>query len=173
MKYEIDIYENNSNNTLRFSLGKSGKRPLFVIGLNPSTADESKPDRTITKTMRFAILNDFDGFIMLNLYPQRATKPENLDKTFNQEYHNKNLKIITSLSQKYAEINILSAWGADILIRDYLKDCLRDIKKSIKNSNINWWQIGDLTKSGHPRHPSRAAYELGLKPMNIINYLMT
>ena len=172
MKYEIDIYKNNSENTLRFLLGKKGKKPLFVIGLNPSTADESKPDTTTTKIMRFADLNNYDSFILLNLYPQRTRYPEKLDTSINYEYHRKNLQIISSDIQKYSEINILCAWGEDIMIRDYLKKCLRDIIEILKNSNVNWWQIGDFTKSGHPRHPSRAAYKLGLKRTNIENYII-
>ncbi len=172
MKYEIDIYENNSENTLRFLLGKSGKKPLFVIGLNPSTANESKPDNTVTKIMRFAELNNYDSFLMLNLYPQRTSQPKKLDNSINHEYHRKNLQRISSHLQKYSEINILCAWGENIMIRDYLKKCLGDIIEILNNSNVNWWQIGDFTKSGHPRHPSRAAYKLGLKHTNINNYII-
>ena len=34
----------------RFTLEQAGKKMLFVIGLNPSTADESRPDRTVNRT---------------------------------------------------------------------------------------------------------------------------
>ncbi len=170
MKYEIDIYKNNSENTLRFSLGKSGKKPLFVIGLNPSTADKNKPDRTITKIMKFAEDNNYDGFIVFNLYPQRTPNPDKLDKSINYEYHKQNLQIINSYLQKYSEINILCAWGESIMIRNYLKKCLYDLIEILKNSNVIWWRIGDFTKTGHPRHPSRVAY-LELKPLDINSYM--
>lgn len=51
MEYKITHYKINSNNTCRFVLGSSGQKPLFVIGLNPSTADDKKPDRTIRRVI--------------------------------------------------------------------------------------------------------------------------
>ena len=41
---------------------------------------------------------------------------------------------------------------------------------NLLNLNIYWWHIGDLTKTGHPRHPSRVPY-VGLKPMDIEDYI--
>lgn len=40
------------------------------------------------KVMHYAEQENFDGFTMINLYPQRATKPENL-KSFDKELHQK------------------------------------------------------------------------------------
>ena len=171
MNYSIDIYKNNQENTLRFLLGKSGINPLFVIGINPSTADENKPDRTISKIIRFAEFNNFDGFIMLNLYPQRTPYPKNLDNELNYEYHRKNIEIVKEYIKDYRELNILAAWGETIRIRHYLPKCLSDLKQVFDCYKTNWLQIGNFTKSGHPRHPSRAAYKLGLKPMDIDQYL--
>ncbi len=62
-------------NTVRYLLKKEGKRILYVIGINPSTANQEKPDRTIRRVMGFAEDNGFDGFAMINLYPQRSTLP--------------------------------------------------------------------------------------------------
>ena len=45
---------------------------MYVIGINPSTANEEKPDRTIGRVMGFAEENGFDGFAMINLYPQET-----------------------------------------------------------------------------------------------------
>lgn len=90
MDYKITHYKINSNNTYRFVLGSSGQKPLFVIGLNPSTADDKKPDKTIRRVMGFAEGNGFDSFVMMNLYPQRATKPTDLEKQLDLEILNKN-----------------------------------------------------------------------------------
>ena len=57
--YNPDIYHRNTNNSCRYALGISGKNPLFVVGLNPSTADDQKPDQTIKKVMGFAQRNGF------------------------------------------------------------------------------------------------------------------
>jgi len=37
--------------------------------VNPSTTTDKKLDFTATKVMEYAERNDFDSFIMLNVYP--------------------------------------------------------------------------------------------------------
>jgi len=51
------------------------------IGLNPSTADESKDDPTIRRCMGFARDWGYGGIYMTNLFALRATHPEELKKT--------------------------------------------------------------------------------------------
>ena len=57
----------------RFVLEQPGKKMLLVVGLNPSTADETHPDPTTHKVMGFAEGGGYDGFAMLNLSSERAT----------------------------------------------------------------------------------------------------
>ena len=68
-----DIYSNDRNDTLRFTLGKSGSRKLLTVGLNPSTATQETSDTTVAKVEGVAKRTGFDGFVMLNLYPIRST----------------------------------------------------------------------------------------------------
>lgn len=171
MSYTIDFYERNEGNTLRFILGKTGCKALFVIGLNPSTADDSKPDRTISKILKFAHLNGYDGFVMLNLYPQRTPYPRDLNEEMNQVYHLENLERISAFVRSYHKLDILAAWGDTIMVRKYLADCLMDISHLFAYKNTTWFRIGDYTKNGHPRHPSRTAYNFGFNKMDINQYL--
>ncbi len=71
--------------------------------------------------------------------------------------------------EKYESVSIMAAWGETIRTREYFKKCLVDIFDSTKNKKINWLTIG-FTQSGHPRHPSRAAY-IGLTDFDIEKYL--
>ena len=57
-QYHVDIYKVNDDNSLRFVLGTKGLKPLIVLGLNPSTADDCKPDLTISKIIGFANRNN-------------------------------------------------------------------------------------------------------------------
>ena len=57
----------------RFTLEQAGKKMLFVIGLNPSTADESRPDRTVNRIRGFAQGGGYDGFAVFNLSAERST----------------------------------------------------------------------------------------------------
>ena len=169
--YKIDIYQNNKDNSARFTLGCSGKHPLFVLGLNPSTADDQKPDRTITKIITFAKNAHFDGFVMLNLYAQRTPYPNQLHVALNQDLHLANLEKIRECLGSFKQPSILAAWGGDLRLRPYLFECLQDIWKTAASVDPNWLKIGELTQNGHPRHPSRAAYKFGLTTFNIHNYL--
>lgn len=56
------------------------KRKVAFIGLNPSTADETKDDPTIRRCIGFARTWGKGGLLMLNLYAFRATLPADLWK---------------------------------------------------------------------------------------------
>jgi len=51
---------------------------VMFIGLNPSTADESKDDPTIRRCMGFAKAWGFGGLCMTNLFAYRATDPNKM-----------------------------------------------------------------------------------------------
>lgn len=171
MDYKITHYKINSTNTCRFVLGSAGQKPLFVIGLNPSTADDKKPDRTIRRVMGFAEGNGFDSFVMLNLYPQRATKPTDLEKQIDLEILNKNIVEILNAISEIPNPTILAAWSATISVRGYFKECIQRLCVATKDKNINWRKLGESTKEGHPRHPLYAPYILPLTKFDIENYL--
>lgn len=48
---------------------------MAFIGLNPSTADETKDDPTIRRCINFAKREGLGGLCMLNIFAFRATKP--------------------------------------------------------------------------------------------------
>ena len=147
--YVPDFYAEN-----RYILGTQGSNPLICIGINPSTAEPDKPDRTIKAVSGIAERNGFDSWIMLNIYAQRATKPEDMDKELNAFLHQENLKAFRYvLSSINATPSILAAWGGTINLRPYLKGCLKDIVSVSKEYNVQWLHVGDLLKAGHPHHP--------------------
>jgi hypothetical protein len=53
-------------------------RLLMWIGLNPSTADESQLDPTLTRIAGYTLREGYDGFIMTNLFAYRATLPSDM-----------------------------------------------------------------------------------------------
>ena len=141
--------------TLRYVLKKEGKNPLFVIGLNTSTADENNYDTTVLNAMKIAVAKGFDGFVMFNLYPLRATDPAELPKTDDQKLLDKNVAAIQKELGSVANPTILAAWGTLIEERQYLGECLRKIVQLPTAQAAKWQHFGDLTKEGHPRHLSR------------------
>ncbi|MFC2752299.1 MAG: DUF1643 domain-containing protein [Cardiobacterium sp.] len=174
MEYKIDIYDANELKNCRFALGKSSENSLFIFGLNPSTADNNNPDQTIMKIMGFAEQNGYTGFVMLNLYPRRATQPENLDKSADKDVIIDNERVILEQVSKQKNPNILLAWGNKIYTREYFIECINRIYNLLTSKiyQINWWRIGDLTQSGQPRHPSRAPYQ-DFQKMDMETYFKT
>lgn len=171
MNYEINLYKNSKDNSCRFLLGNVGSKTLFVVGLNPSTANEEKPDLTLSKVMGFANKNNYDGFVMLNLYPKRATDPTELPQNENLEDLQQNYNEIQSLLEEFDTFDILASWGENITKRNYLKKSLFEIFKIVEKNNGKWKKIGELTKSGHPRHPSRIAYSKEINEFNMTKYI--
>ncbi|PLX22270.1 MAG: hypothetical protein C0599_06790 [Salinivirgaceae bacterium] len=147
------IYKTDDNNRSRFVLGIEGVNPLICFGINPSTAAPGKLDNTVKSVERLAFNNGFDSWIMLNLYPQRATQPAKIHKRLQAKLHQENLYQIEKLIANYNQLNLWAAWGTLIEFRSYFFKCLSDIKEIVDSYSHNWIKSGDLTKAGHPRHP--------------------
>lgn len=169
MKYE-NITMIGDNDKVRYLLKKEGSKPLVVIGVNPSTANDDRPDATMTRVLGIAERNGYDGFIMLNLYPQRCVKPASLSRGFDAAIHEENLRQFKEALAGIDHPDVLLAFGDNIGIRPYLKNCLRDIVAVINGHNPHWLQLGTPTGNGNPRHPLYAGYR-ELTDFDINGYL--
>lgn len=167
-----DIYKVSGKN-IRFKLGKSGNNKLIVLSLNPSTATDEKADVTVSKVERISLLNSFDGFVLVNLYPLRKTSPSKLPKWKNKNIYYENLSLIINFISKEEGPVIWAAWGKDISLRTYLRESLKLIHKSVEKFQTEWIHFGSLTKDGHPRHPSRVSYRWNFSGFDIENYVAT
>lgn len=163
---------------VRFFLGNLGKRPLIVFGVNPSTASEEEDDPTIRKVKRLAKLKrleGYDGWIMLNLYPQRTPDPEFLDTdpdkpkkgldTYNPAYQETNEAVVEEVLRRFPDGLLIAAWGNNVDKRHYLKACCQHILSCTKRQ---WYIIDTPTKPRNPRHPLYAA-SLTLSPISFDN----
>jgi hypothetical protein len=164
------IYTRTDDNKARFLLGEQGKNTLICIGINPSTAVPGKLDNTLTSVKRFSRDLHYDSWMMLNVYPQRATDPNNLHEEFDPSYHAENLKHIRAFLRS-GTFDIWAAWGTLIKKRKYLPECLNDIVSITKGRSIHWYTIGKTTKAGHPHHPLYLSKSLGLSAFDINEYM--
>ena len=165
------LYAPNFYSEYRYILGTRGENPLICIGINPSTAEPDNLDNTLKSVERIAKGNGFDSFIMFNVYAQRATDPDSMEKECNLMLHKENLKAfrhILSISQKPA---VWAAWGAIIEKRDYLADCVRDMVKIGQEYGAAWYCAGAITKKGHPHHPLYLRKDEKIKPFDVEGYL--
>ena len=157
--YKVTIGEKNwifrasDDDKNRYILGIDGKRPLICFGINPSTASPGTADPTIRSVSRIAEYNGYDGWVMLNIYPQRYTDPNRIDETLNQKLHEENLYYINEILELYRPRELWAAWGNLIAKRKFFKDCLAEISNLVKQYQCKWIAFGKINKSGHPRHP--------------------
>jgi hypothetical protein len=119
--------------------------PLVVIGLNPSTADETTDDATIRRCVGFAKAWGHGGLIMLNLFALRATDPRALlDVSLRDAIGPENGD---HLLQATAHADrVLCAWGAHGRLHG-------------RGGHVASALVGrplvhfGLTKGGQPKHP--------------------
>ena len=172
-EYDIKkwLYAPNFYSEYRYILGTRGQNPLICIGINPSTAQPEDLDNTLKSVERIALGNGFDSFIMFNVYAQRATSPDDMEKECNLLLHKENLeafRYVLSISEKPA---VWAAWGAIIEKRKYLPACVRDMLEAGREYSAQWYCAGAITKKGHPHHPLYLRKDEKLKPFDVSTYL--
>ena len=172
-EYDIEkwLYVPHSYSEYRYILGTRGKNPLICIGINPSTAAPDALDPTLKSVERIAHANGYDSFLMFNVYAQRATRPDDMEKAMNPLLHGENRKAFRYLLSLSPAPAVWAAWGNIIEKRDYLKDCMRDFLEDGKNVGAKWFTAGPLLKSGHPHHPLYLRKDTQLFDFDIEAYL--
>ena len=171
--YDIErwLYVPNQYSEYRYILGTRGKNPLICIGINPSTAAPDALDPTLQSVERIAHSNGYDSFLMFNVYAQRATRPDDMEKTCNTLLHEENRKAFRYLLSLSPAPAVWAAWGNIIMKRDYLMDCMRDFLADGKAVGAKWYTAGPLLKSGHPHHPLYLKRDTQLLDFDIEAYL--
>jgi len=116
------------------------------IGLNPSTADETKDDPTIRRCIRFAKDWGYGGIYMLNLFAFRATKPADMKAA---EFPVGAMNDTTLVDYAKKSQLVIAAWGFH---GDYLGRAWTVTDFLPVHSGRVLHCLG-TTKDGHPKHP--------------------
>jgi len=113
------------------------KPKVMFIGLNPSTADESKNDPTIRRVISMAKNWGFGGVYMMNLYTYITPYPKDLQ--FAVGYQDiERLKLVAKKCEQ-----VIFAWGNfKVFGRDEI----------VKNTFPNALAL-QINKNGSPKHP--------------------
>ncbi|CAA6827015.1 MAG: Unknown protein [uncultured Sulfurovum sp.] len=117
------------------------KPMVMIIGLNPSTADETEDDPTIGRCISFSKSWGYGGVYMLNLFAFRATEPKDMFKALNP-VGSENDNFIEIYSKKVDKI--ICAWGND----GVYKNRSYHIRK--KFNNLFYLK---MNQTGEPSHP--------------------
>ena len=157
----------------RYILGTAGEKPLICVGINPSTAAPNDLDNTLKSVERIALGNGYDSFIMFNVYAQRATRPDDMEKECNPILHRENMAAFRwALEQtRNGAPAVWAAWGTIIEKRPYLADCLRDMIAIGNELGACWYSAGAHSKKGHPHHPLYLRKDCPLDEFDVAGYL--
>ena len=136
----------------RYSLTRiwdEDKPNVMFVMLNPSTADEKNDDPTIRRCINFAKDFGAGGIYVVNLFPLRATNPNELlinDSIISEE--NKNY------IKKYSELSsiIICAWGNNKIIKRINKKFNTNVYNQLKLINSELYCL-ELSKDNTPKHP--------------------
>ena len=165
------LYAPNFYSEYRYILGTRGERPLICIGINPSTARPDALDNTLKSVERIALGNGYDSFLMFNVYAQRATSPDDMERRCNEALHRENLEAFRYVLSLSREPAVWAAWGAIIEKRDYLPQCLRDMLSAGEEHGARWYCAGAISKKGHPHHPLYLRKDEVLREFDVKGYL--
>ncbi|WP_168915957.1 DUF1643 domain-containing protein [Microcella flavibacter] len=140
----------------RFALGRvltpsRSLNPLVVIAMNPSYADHSESDRTVNTVIAASSQLGHDGWLMLNLYPERRTKP-NMLGAFDAVLWARNWAVIDDVLDTFAVNEVLGAWGNPP--NHTIREALKRTRTALHARGTRVYHFGTLTKSGSPRHPT-------------------
>ena len=158
----------------RYILGTRGKNPLICIGINPSTARPDDLDNTLKSVSRIAAGNGYDSWIMFNVYAQRATRPDDMDRELNPRLHRENMAAFRYILQNVApgvSPAVWAAWGAIIEKRPYLPGCVREMAELGQQYGARWLRAGKCSVKGHPHHPLYLRKDEKTVDFDIENYL--
>ena len=155
----------------RYILGTRGANPLICIGINPSTARPDALDNTLKSVERIALGNGFDSFTMFNVYAQRATNPDDMERELNEHLHTENMKAFDYVLSQSENPVVWAAWGAIIEKRKYLPHCVRDMIEIGRKHNARWVCAGKNSKKGHPHHPLYLRKDEPVRDFDIVGYI--
>jgi hypothetical protein len=140
--------------TYRYRLSRTwatGPTAVFVL-LNPSTADATTDDRTVTRCVKYAAGMGFGALIVVNLFALRSSDPSDLD-THSAPVGPENDAHIAAAC--VAGDRTIVGWGNT----GEKQGRGREVATRL---DVDLYAIG-TTKAGHPRHPSRTPYDTAVE----------
>lgn len=150
-----ELFDNNSGaefskcRKYRYKLWRIWDESLpkaMCIGLNPSNANETKPDPTITNLIKMLRKLGYGGFYMTNLFAWISSKPEDL------------LTCADALGENENKLKEVEAICDDVIV------CWGNFKQAEKRimevlPNYPFAKCFGVTQSGKPFHPLAMMYK--------------
>ena len=151
----------------------SGTKTLVFIGLNPSKANSSNNDKTLTRIINFCSRWNYKNIYVINLFGLISKSPSKLSKSKDPVGENNDLITLKALEFWRENINcdLWLGWGdkgqlykRDRIVLKLIKDFSK-IEKKENNYSRRVLSLG-YTNKGSPRHPLYMPNKSLLKPFD-------
>lgn len=131
----------------------------MVIGLNPSTANETKTDATITHLTAMLKILGYGGVYMMNCWSYVSSNPKLIKSNpFSDEWNSNTIIMVAGKCK-----DVIFAWGSFPIIREKCKD------KEFEEMFPNALCFG-RNKNSTPMHPLAMMYAGLTKKPKLIMY---
>lgn len=139
------------------------KSKVMFIGVNPSTADANEDDQTTTKLIEFTRRWGFGKYVLMNLFPYRATDYRELEKYYNYPVHWRKNHQDLRKNIRQSDL-IVPMWGRRKKVPQHLRVEARVVKNLINKETKDKKMVKcfGLTKCGEPKHPLMLGYDTPL-----------
>lgn len=114
---------------------------VLFIGLNLSTADNTKDDATTKKVVSFAKNHGFGGVFLANCFPYIATDPKQLIDFSHHQENDGYLRQLQNLAKE-----VVFAWGNFPIVAEKERD--KKMHRLFPNAKVL-----AFNKNGTPKHP--------------------
>jgi hypothetical protein len=141
--------------TYRYRLSRTwdASRPTVAFVLcNPSTADATTDDRTVTRCVKYGAGMGFGRLVVVNLFALRTSSPADIDAHPNPVGPDNDayLRAATAAADR-----VIVGWGNAGAKRGRSRQVVERLDTTL-------YAIG-TTNAGHPRHPSRTPYDVTIE----------
>lgn len=133
------------------------KPKAMCIGLNPSTANATKPDPTITNLIKMLKLLGYGGFYMTNLFAWISPNPKDLLSCDDPLGNNEN--VLSEVEQICDDVIV--CWGNFKEAEDRIKDVLPRYPNAL---------CFGVNQNGTPAHPLAMMYQGKTKNPKLTTY---
>lgn len=132
------------------------KPRLVFVMLNPSTADETIPDPTITRCMTRAKRMGYGGLEVVNIFALRSTDPDALYMHRDPvgPENDTHIKAACATAME-SDGKVILGWGTHGAL--YTRG--REVRSMLNDEQINTYALA-LTKEGYPKHPLYVGYNV-------------
>lgn len=148
-----------------FRTWDSARAPLMIVGLNPSTATDTKDDPTIRRCIAFAQMWGFGGLVMTNAFAYRSTDPKGLLGTPDPVGHENDDYLVQEATEAG---RVVLGWGSKkspkalhTLVQTRGRRVIDLLRPFAHKTGV----LGKRNADGSPQHPLFQATETPFVPM--------